>query len=134
MTTAVLDSGALSAWAGRERRVLAALEAVRRAGGHVVVPTVVVAESTTGLPDRDAAVNLRLKGCVLDPCDEQRARRAAALRFATGAAGAVSVVHAVVAATGESVGARVLTGDPADLRQLAVASTRLDVIALNELP
>jgi hypothetical protein len=44
------------------------------------------------------------------------------------------VVDAVVAATGESVGARVLTGDPADLRQLAVASTRLDVIALNELP
>lgn len=44
MITAVLDSGALSAWEGRERRVLAALEAVRRVGSHVVVPTVVVAE------------------------------------------------------------------------------------------
>jgi hypothetical protein len=59
------------------------------------------------------------------------ARRGTALRDG---AGAVSVVDAVVAATGESVGARVLTGDSADLRQLAVASTRLDVIALNELP
>ena len=43
------------------------------------------------------------------------------------------MVDAVVAATGESVGARVLTGDPV-ISQLAVASTRLDVIALNELP
>lgn len=134
MTAVLLDSGALSAWAGRDRRVLAALEAVRRAGGRVVVPTVVLAESTTGLSDRDAAVNLRVKGCVLDPCDEHRARRAAALRFATGDAGGVSVVDAVVAATGESVPARVLTGDPVDLRRLAAVTTGLDVVALSDLP
>lgn len=133
MSTVVLDSGALSAWAARDRRVLAALEAVRRAGGHAVLPTVVVAESTTGRPDRDATVNLRVKGCVVDPCDERRARRAAGLRFETGAAGEISVVDAVVAATGEAMAARVLTGDPRDLRRLATGSRRLEVVGLRDL-
>lgn len=133
MSTVVLDSGALSAWAERDRRVLAALEAVRRAEGHVVVPTVVIADSTTGRSDRDATVNRRVKGCVLDPCDERRARRAAALRFATAAADRVSVVDAVVAATGEGRAARVLTSDPDDLRRLAAVSPRLDVVALHDL-
>lgn len=113
--------------------MLAALEAVRRSGGHVVVPTVVIAESTTGRAGRDAAVNLRVKGCVVDPCDEPRARRAAGLRFETGAAGEISVVDAVVAATGEATGARVLTGDPSDLRRLAAASARLGIVALQEV-
>lgn len=133
MSTVVLDSGALSAWAARDRRVLAALEAVRRAGGHVVVPTVVIAESTTGRADRDATVNHRVKGCVVDPCDEPRARRAAGLRFETGAAGDISVVDAVVAATGEATGAQVLTGDPGDLRRLATGNPRLEVVGLHDL-
>lgn len=132
MIPTVLDSGALSAWAEQDRRVVAALEAVRRAKGYVVVPTVVVAESTTGRPGRDAQVNQRLKASVLDPCDEHRARRAAALRYACGAAGHVSVEDAVVAATGERLRARVLTGDPADLRRLA-AATHLEVIGLDDL-
>ncbi|MGH8933437.1 MAG: PIN domain-containing protein [Egibacteraceae bacterium] len=130
MSVTVLDSGALSAWAERDRRVLAVLEAVRRAGGYAVVPTVVVAESTTGRPGRDATVNLRLKGCVLDSCDEGRARRAAALRYACGVPDRVSIVDAVVVASAEAVGGRVLTGDPRDLRRLAAVATRLDVVAL----
>jgi hypothetical protein len=131
--TAVLDSGALSAWEGRERRVLAALEAVRRVGSHVVVSTVVVAGST----DRAARPGRGGEPLSEGLCPRPVRRAAGSSRRGTAlrdGAGAVSVVDAVVAATGESVGARVLTGDPADLRQLAVASTRLDVIALNELP
>ncbi|HWB73270.1 MAG TPA: PIN domain-containing protein [Egibacteraceae bacterium] len=133
MIPAVLDSGVLSAWAAGDRRIIAGLEAVRRAGGYVVVPTVVVAESTTGVPGRDASVNRRVKGTVLDVCDERRARRAGALRYASGAAADISVVDAVVAATGEDLGARVLTDDPIDLRRLATASGRLDVVALEDL-
>jgi predicted nucleic acid-binding protein len=133
VTQLVLDSGALSAWAGRDRRVVAALEAVRRSGGHVVVPTVVVAESTTGDGRRDAMVNRRLKGVVLDECDEPRARRAAVLRFRSRSAGAVSVVDAIVAATGESVGGTVMTGDPDDLNRLASVSGSLNIVTLDKL-
>ncbi len=99
----------------------------------MVVPTVVVAESTTGDPGRDATVNRRLKAAALDPCAEQRARRAADLRFRSGTAEDLSVGDAIVVATGEAAGARVLTKDPEDLRLLADVSGRVDVVALNDL-
>jgi predicted nucleic acid-binding protein len=133
VTRLVLDSGALSAWASRDRRVVAALEAVRRSGGHVVVPTVVIAESTTGDRRRDAMVNRRLKGAVLDECDEPRARRAAALRFLSRSTGSVSVVDAIVAAAGEGVGGTVMTGDPDDLNRLASVSGSLNIVTLDQL-
>lgn len=133
MIAVALDSGALSAWADGDRRILAALEVVRQAGGYVVVPTVAVAESTTGQPDRDATVNRRLKAAALDTCPEERARRAAALRFGSGRAEEISVVDAIVIATGEAVGARVITGDPDDLRVLADVSGRVDVVAVGDL-
>ena len=96
------------------------------------MPTVVIGESMTGEPGRDAPVNRRLNGCVADPCNEQQARRGAALRYASGAAGEISVVDAVVAATAEGVGGRVLTDDANDLRRLT-AGTSVDVIALEQL-
>jgi predicted nucleic acid-binding protein len=133
VTPTVLDSGALSAWAAGDRRVTAALEAVERAGGYVVVPTAVIAESTTGDGGRDATVNRRLKGVAFDVCDETRARRAAALRFECRSAGSVSVVDAIVAATGEAFGATVLTGDPRDLGQLAGVVHDLKVVSLDQL-
>ena len=133
MTQLVLDSGALSAWAERDRRVVAALEALRRTGGHVVVPTVVIAESTTGDGRRDAMVNRRLKGAALDECDEPRARRAAALRFASRSDESISVVDAIVAAAGERYGGTVMTADPDDLNRLASVSGQLNVVSLDQL-
>ena len=133
MTSMVLDSGALSAWADGDHHVTAVLEAIRREGQYVVVPTVVVAESTTGDGGRDATVNRLLRGVVLDDCDEPRARRAAALRYATRSAASISVVDAIVAAAGEALGGMVLTGDPEDLGQLAGASTDLKIISLDQL-
>ena len=132
-TSVVLDSGALSAWAASDRRVVAALEGVRRANGHVVVPTVVVAESTTGDSGRDATVNRRLKGVVLDSCDDRRARRAAAFRFASSAVGDVSVVDAVVVATAEGRRVPVVTRDAGDLRVLGEAATGVRIVALEDL-
>lgn len=105
MKRVVLDSGALSAWADRDRGVIAILEAVRRAKGFALVPTVVIAESTTGDPGRDARVNQRFKACVVEACDEARARRAAALRYQSGA-DHISVVDAIVAATAARGGPR----------------------------
>ena len=44
MTDLLLDSNALSSWADKDQRVLALLEAVRRVGGVVYVPTVCLVE------------------------------------------------------------------------------------------
>ena len=56
MTDLLLDSNALSSWADKDQRVLALLEAVRRVGGVVYVPTVRLVESLTG-SHTDAALN-----------------------------------------------------------------------------
>lgn len=113
----VLDSGGLSRLAVRNRATAALLLALRRQGlWPPVVPTVVLAESLTGAPQRDANTNSFLKTCDIRPAvSEQLARRAARLRTL---AGRGSAVDALVVAAAEP-GGTVLTGDPADLRTLA---------------
>jgi predicted nucleic acid-binding protein len=83
------------------------------------VPSVVLAEVLTGDHRRDFAANRLLRTCQVRDVDETLAREAARLRTATGRAGTISAVDAVVAAlAGGHPAAVVLTTDPDDLRAL----------------
>jgi len=114
----VLDSGAVTKLARRDRQTAAIIGALRREGlWPPVVPSMVVVESVTGRPGPDANTNRLLKTCdIVTEVPEQTARRAAGLRFRSKHG---SAVDALVIATAEPAG-RVLTGDPGDLRALAV--------------
>ena len=117
----VLDSGGLSTIAGQRAR----LEELRRRGlWPAEVPAVVLAESLTGEHRRDFHVNCLLRACLVRQVDELHAREAARLRGATGRAGTISAVDAVVAAfasrRSDSV---VLTSDPRDLTALVEHGT-----------
>lgn len=113
----VLDAGALSALPGQRARLQ---ELQRRGLWPPQVPSVVLAEALTGDHRRDFPVNRLLRACQVRPVDESYARRAAWLRTATGRAGGISTVDAVVAAAADAApGGIVLTSDPDDLRDLA---------------
>lgn len=89
-------------------------------------------ESLTGDHRRDFHVNRLLRACQVRDVDETQAREAARLRAATGRAGTISAVDAVVVAcTATVTGAVVLTTDPRDLLALAEhASSPLSIVAL----
>jgi len=114
----VLDSGSLSRLSQRNRRAAALIDALRAENlWPPVVPTVVLAESTTGAARTDANINRVLKTCDIEPMvTERTARRAGHLRarVRTG-----SAVDALVIAMAEP-GGTVLTGDTEDLEALAV--------------
>lgn len=124
----VLDSGAVSALARRDRRTAALLVVLRREGlWPPIVPAAVMVECVTGRPGPDANVNRLLKTCDIDTdLPEPTARRAAQLRFR---ARRGSVVDALVVAWAEP-GGRVLTGDASDLRALAAHADGVAVEAL----
>lgn len=113
----VLDAGGISLLAGRSQRAVALIAAFRRNGlWPALVPSVVLVESLTGHPGRDALTNRLLKICeVQSEVAVPLARRAASLRSW---AGLGSAVDAIVVAFAEPHGT-VLTSDPADLTALA---------------
>jgi len=113
----VLDSGAVTKLARRDRQSVAIIGVFRREGlWPPVVPSVVVVESVTGRAGPDANTNRLLKTCdIVTELPEQTARRAALLRFRSKHG---SAVDALVIAIAEPAG-RVLTSDPRDLRALA---------------
>jgi predicted nucleic acid-binding protein len=113
----VLDSGGLSRLSQRSRRAAALIEALRAESlWPPVVPTVVLAESTTGAARTDASINRLLKSCDVEPIVSQRsARRAGHLRAR---ARRGSAVDALVVALAEP-GGTVLTGDVGDLEASA---------------
>jgi hypothetical protein len=78
----VLDSGGLSRLSQRNRRAAALIEALRAENlWPPVVPTVVLAESTTGAARTDANINRVLKSCDIEPMVAERtARRAGHVR------------------------------------------------------
>ncbi len=113
----ILDAGGLSALAGRRAQLA---ELMRRGLWPGQVPAVVLTEALTGDHRRDFLVNRLLRACQIREVNETQAREAARLRTATGRAGSISAVDAVVAAfAGERPDAVVLTSDPVDLRALA---------------
>lgn len=115
--TLVLDAGGVSALAGQRARLV---ELRRRGLWPPDVPAVVLAECLTGDPRRDFHTDRLLRACLVRDVDELTARAAAGLRTATGRAGSISAVDAVVAAHAAArPGSVVLTSDPADLMALA---------------
>jgi len=113
----VLDSGGLSRLSQRSRRAAALIEALQAENlWPPVVPTVVIAESTSGAARTDANINRLLKSCDVDPIvAEGTARRAGFLRAR---ARKGSAVDALLVASAEP-GGTVLTGDSQDLGALA---------------
>lgn len=113
----VLDSGGLSRLSQRSRRAAALIDALRAENlWPPVVPTMVLAESTTGAAQTDTNINRLLKSCDVEPIvSEVTARRAGYLR---GKARTGSAVDALVVAIAEP-GGTVLTGDSQDLEALA---------------
>lgn len=80
----------------------------------------VLTETLTGDHRRDFHTNHLLRACQVRAVDETQAREAARLRTATGRAGTISAVDAVVAAlAGAHPDAVVFTSDPLNLRALA---------------
>lgn len=115
--TLVLDAGGLSSLAGQRARVQ---ELRRRGLWPAQVPSVVLTEALTGDHRRDFHTNHLLRACQVREVDETQAREAARLRAATGRAGTISAVDAVVAAlAGARADGVVLTSDPLDLHALA---------------
>lgn len=124
----VLDSGGLSRLARRDQATAALIIALRRRGvWPPVVPTVVLVESLTGSPHRDANTHRFLKTCDLrTSVTEGIARRAAELRSA---ARIGSAVDALVVAMAEP-GLTVLTSDRGDYETLAAQAddVRVEVV------
>ena len=127
MSVLVLDSGAVTSLARRDRRRAAS---VQHSGDgstqSAVVPAVVLVECLSGRQRTDAVVNRFLKKCkILDAPDEKLARRAGSLRAQ---AGQGSAVDAVVVEMAEPGGA-VLTQDIEDLEALAAHARDVRVFA-----
>ena len=126
--TLVLDAGGVSALATDRARLRALLD---RGLWPAEVPAVVLTESLTGDHRRDFDANRLLKACQVRPVDQLISREAARLRTATGRAGTISAVDAVVAAfAGLRPDSFVLTSDPSDLREL-VEHTPLSVTVVS---
>lgn len=121
----VLDSGAITKLARRNRQNLAIIAALRREGlWPPVVPSIVLVEATSGRSGPDANTNRLLRTCdVAEVLPERTARRAAELRHLARTGSAVDAVLVAVAEPGGSV----LTGDPDDLGALA---DRADQVAI----
>jgi hypothetical protein len=124
----VLDSGAVTRLARRDRQNAATITVLRREGlWPPVVPSVVVVEAVTGRSGQDANTNRLLKTCdIVTELSERTARRAAQLRHSSKRG---SAVDAVVVATAEP-GGRVLTGDVKDLHALASYAERVLIRAI----
>lgn len=125
----VLDSGGLSSLTQQRARLQ---ELQRRGLWPAQVPSVVLAEALTGDHRRDFHVNRLLRACQVRDVDETQSRDAPRLRAATGRAGSISAVDAVVAAVaGARPGGLILTSDPGDLRALGEHTRyRLSVTAV----
>lgn len=121
----VLDSGGVTALARRDRQTAALLLALRRRDlWPAVVPTVVLAESLTGSPQRDANANRFLKTCDFTPgVSERVGRRAAELRTRARRGSAVDALVVAIAEPGSTV----LTSDPDDLSALVANAADVEI-------
>src|SRR5579871_4723385 len=114
----ILDSGAVLALARQEPRARAALAAAWEAGGEVVVPAVVVAETVRGSGPRDAPVN-RVLSAVGNVAAATEGQARIAGSVLAGAKSSATVDALIVAEAVARRGGVVLTGDVGDLTQLA---------------
>ena len=126
MARLILDSGAVIALAAGQARARAFVERAVRQGDPVVIPAVVVAETTRGGP-RDAPVNRVIKAAGgVAPATEAIARQAG--RLLAAAALANATVDALIVAEAALGGpAILLTGDLADLSALAAGHPHIRI-------
>jgi hypothetical protein len=124
----VLDSGGLSRLSQRTQRAAALIAALRREGlWPPVVPTVVLAESTSGTARSDANINRLLKSCDVEPVvPEADARRAGQLRALAQGGSAVDALIVAIAEPGSTV----LTADRGDLEALAAHADHVAIEAV----
>lgn len=101
----VIDSGGLSAIADGAAAARALIRWAVEARSDIVVPTVVVAESTTGSGPKDARVNAAISRARVAPLTEERARLSARLRHHAGSADTIDSIVAAeaVSAPGRAV-------------------------------
>jgi predicted nucleic acid-binding protein len=123
----VLDSGALTALASGAQDARAALTRSLAEGRDVVIPAVVLAESTTGYGPRDAPVN-RVVNAVDEvvSIDEPVARLGGALRYESACDATVDALVVAIALAAEAP-AVILTGDAAHLERLSAGKSRIRV-------
>lgn len=131
----MLDSGALSALAQEAERARAAVRRALFEERDVIVPAVVLAESTSGTRPRDAAVNRVLVNVdAIVAVDETNARKAGELRYLTACDETIDALVVAVAALavirGASPQATILTGeqDGGHLRELAAGLSGVAVV------
>ncbi len=125
----ILDSGAVIALAARQERVRQILQRARVEKRLVVIPAVVIAETTRGGP-RDAAVNRVIKAVdVIAPITEEIAREAGRLLIAAGMSNAT--VDALVVATAlRPIPTIILTGDVGDITALSVNYSHVRIVGV----
>lgn len=116
----VYDSGALIAADRDDRRIWAIHARALQRGIRPIVPAGCVVESWRG--GRQPNLARLLEGCEIEALDEQRSKRAGALR--SGAQGSVSAVDATVFETCVRRGTAVATSDRSDIESLATAAKR----------
>ncbi len=127
--TLVLDSGAIIGLSRGDRRARIRLDAAKRNRAEVVIPVVVLAETTRGNGPRDAPVNLVLaQAGVVGILEESDARLAGEL---LGRADSNSTIDALVAAEAiRRAPSMVLTSDPDDLNELLADYPAVSVQAI----
>jgi predicted nucleic acid-binding protein len=119
--TLVLDAGAITALPGCRAQLHELLD---RGLWPAQVSVVVLVETLTGDHRRDFDANRLLRSCQIRIVDETIVREAARLRTATGRAGSISAVDAIVAAHAQTYpDVIVLTGEADDLTVLTQHTT-----------
>ena len=126
MARLILDSGAVIALAAREPRARAFIDRALQRRDLVVLPAVVIAETTRGNP-RDAAVN-RVIAMVheIAPVTEPVAREAGRL-LGMANAGNLTIGALIAAEAVLSGSATIMTGDPKDLLTLVANHPRIRI-------
>ena len=129
MARVILDSGAVIALAAGQARARQFVERALQRRDVLVVPSVVIAETTRGGP-RDAGVNRVLKSVHnVAPVTERSAREAGRLLSALGLSNA-TVDALVVAEASRQEPAVILTSDMRDISALAAGYAHVRVFGV----
>lgn len=113
--TVTLDAGALIGLERGDGRVLALLDRVSQAGGRVLIPAGVVAQTWRGPRQVRLARLLHSRDVEVVPLDEASARAVGVL---LGVSGTTDTVDAHVVVVARQAHSPVVTSDPDDLRHL----------------
>jgi hypothetical protein len=120
----VLDAGALIGVDRGDRAVLARLRAAEHHGLGLRTNAIVVAQVWRENRGRHATLARLLRAVDVRAVDEPVGRAAGVLLAKAGTSDPIDATVVLLAESGD----RILTGDPSDLRQLAVAAERQVVI------